>query len=130
MCATGSAVVTLNAVVRALGPDPPARPRAVPGQGRAPPPAVASGDVLRIEAITSSGLMVRRLLETDPATGQRRFTDRALCHAGYQTCDLLWDRPGPAGDADAEIAPGVIGRRDDRPALAESAGLCSWSWPR
>ena len=52
--------------------------------------ALANGDILRIEAITSSGLMVRRLLEADPATGQRRFTDRAFRYAGYQTCDLAY----------------------------------------
>jgi TrwC relaxase/AAA domain len=52
--------------------------------------ALANGDVLRIEAITGSGLMVRRLLEPDPATGQRRFTDRAFSYAGYQTCDLAY----------------------------------------
>ena len=52
--------------------------------------ALANGDVLRIEAITGSGLMVRRQLEADPATGRRRFTDRAFCYAGYQTCDLAY----------------------------------------
>ena len=52
--------------------------------------ALANGDILRIEAITSSGMMVRRQLEADPATGQRRFTDRAFCYAGYQTCDLAY----------------------------------------
>ena len=52
--------------------------------------ALANGDVLRIEAITGSGLMVRRLLEADPATGRRRFTDRAFCYAGYQTSDLAY----------------------------------------
>ena len=52
--------------------------------------ALANGDVLRIEAITSSGLMVRRLLEADPATGQRRYTDRAFCYAGYWTCHLAY----------------------------------------
>ena len=52
--------------------------------------ALANGDILRIEAITSSGLMVRRLLEADPATGQRRFTDRAFCYADYQTSDLAY----------------------------------------
>ena len=52
--------------------------------------ALANGDVLRIEAITSRGLMVRRLLEADPATGQRRFTDHAFLYAGYQTCDLAY----------------------------------------
>ena len=51
---------------------------------------LANGDILRIEAITGSGLMVRRLLEADPATGQRRFTDRAFCYAGYQSCDLAY----------------------------------------
>ena len=40
--------------------------------------ALANGDVLRIEAITRRGIMVRRLLDPDPATGQRRFTDRAF----------------------------------------------------
>ena len=34
--------------------------------------------------------MVRRLLEADPATGQRRFTDQAFLYAGYQTCDLAY----------------------------------------
>ena len=52
--------------------------------------ALANGDVLRIEAITSSGLMVRRLLEADPGTGQRRFTERAFCYAGYQSSDLAY----------------------------------------
>jgi AAA domain/TrwC relaxase len=55
-----------------------------PGRG------LANGDILRIEAITSGGLVVRRLLEPDPATGQRRFTDRAFTYTGYQTCDLAY----------------------------------------
>ena len=52
--------------------------------------ALANGDILRIEAITGSGLMVRRQLEADPATGQRRFTERAFRYAGYQTSDLAY----------------------------------------
>src|SRR6185437_1980091 len=52
--------------------------------------ALANGDVLRIEAVTGSGLMVRRLLGADPATGQRRFTERAFCYAGYQSSDLAY----------------------------------------
>lgn len=32
--------------------------------------ALANGDVLRIEAIIDNGVMVRRLLDSDPATGQ------------------------------------------------------------
>ena len=43
---------------------------------------LANGDVLRIEAVTNAGLMVRRLLGADPATGQRRFTERTFCYAG------------------------------------------------
>ena len=39
---------------------------------------LANGDLLRIEAVTAGGLVVRRALDADPATGQRRWTDRAL----------------------------------------------------
>jgi TrwC relaxase/AAA domain len=52
--------------------------------------AVANGDVLRIEAITRRGIMVRRMLDPDPATGQRRFTDRAFRYTGYQSSDLAY----------------------------------------
>ena len=34
--------------------------------------------------------MVRRLLDPDPATGQRRFTDRAFRYDGYQSADLAY----------------------------------------
>ncbi len=34
--------------------------------------------------------MVRRLLDPDPATGQRRFTDRAFRYVGFQSCDLAY----------------------------------------
>jgi hypothetical protein len=52
--------------------------------------ALANGDVLRIEAITAGGVMVRRRLGPDRATGQRRFTDRAFCYPGYQSADLAY----------------------------------------
>jgi conjugative relaxase-like TrwC/TraI family protein len=51
---------------------------------------LANGDILRIEAITGHGIMVRRLLDPDRATGQRRFTERAFRYDGYQTCDLAY----------------------------------------
>ena len=51
---------------------------------------LANGDILRIEAITSRGVMVRRLLEPDRATGQRRFTDRAFFYVGYRWSDLAY----------------------------------------
>ena len=34
--------------------------------------------------------MVRRLLDPDPATGQRRFTDRSFRYTGYQSSDLAY----------------------------------------
>ena len=34
--------------------------------------------------------MVRRLLDPDPATGQRRFTDQAFRYTGYQSADLAY----------------------------------------
>ena len=52
--------------------------------------ALANGDILRIEAITRRGIMVRRLLDPDQATGQRRFTDRAFRYTGYQSADLAY----------------------------------------
>ena len=48
--------------------------------------SLANGDILRIEAIASGGVMVRRVLDPDSATGQRRFTDQAFCYRGYRSC--------------------------------------------
>ena len=52
--------------------------------------ALANGDILRIEAITGPGVMVRRLIDPDTATGQRRFTTQAFPYPGYQSCDLAY----------------------------------------
>ncbi len=52
--------------------------------------ALANGDILRIEAITSQGVMVRRLVGPDRATGQRRFTGRSFRFPGYQSADLAY----------------------------------------
>jgi conjugative relaxase-like TrwC/TraI family protein len=51
---------------------------------------LANGDILRIEAITPRGIMVRRLLDPDPATGQRRFTGQAFRYTAYQSSDLAY----------------------------------------
>jgi hypothetical protein len=59
-------------------------------QAREPGRGLANGDILRIEAITPAGIHVRRMLDPDPATGERRFTDRAFCYRGYQSCDLAY----------------------------------------
>ncbi len=55
-----------------------------------PGQALANGDVLRIEAVTRRGIMVRRMLDPDPAIGQRRFTDRAFRYDGYRSADLAY----------------------------------------
>jgi hypothetical protein len=49
---------------------------------------LANGDLLRIEAITPDGLLVRRALDTDPQTGQRRWTDRQFLYAHYKEAEL------------------------------------------
>ena len=45
---------------------------------------LANGDLLRIDAITPDGLIVRRALDADPRTGQRRWTDRRFLFADYK----------------------------------------------
>ncbi|HEX3965126.1 MAG TPA: AAA family ATPase [Trebonia sp.] len=49
---------------------------------------LANGDLLRIEAITPDGLLVRRALGADPQTGQRRWTDHRFLFAGYHNAEL------------------------------------------
>ena len=49
---------------------------------------LANGDLLRIEAITSGGLLVRRALDADHKTGQRRWTDRQFLYADYKDAEL------------------------------------------
>jgi conjugative relaxase-like TrwC/TraI family protein len=49
---------------------------------------LANGDLLRIEAVTAGGLVVRRALDADPATGQRRWTDRTFLYSDYGDSEL------------------------------------------
>ena len=49
---------------------------------------LANGDLLRIDAITRDGLLVRRALDADPATGQRRWTDRHFVFKNYKDAEL------------------------------------------
>jgi ATP-dependent exoDNAse (exonuclease V) alpha subunit len=49
---------------------------------------LANGDLLRVEAITPDGLIVRRALDADPRTGQRRWTDRHFLFNLYQEAEL------------------------------------------
>jgi hypothetical protein len=50
--------------------------------------ALANGDLLRIDAVTWDGLLVRRALDADPRTGQRRWTERPFLYAGYHDAEL------------------------------------------
>ena len=49
---------------------------------------LANGDLLRIEAITPDGLIVRRALDADPITGQRRWTDRHFVFKNHNDAEL------------------------------------------
>jgi len=57
-------------------------------QAGEPGRALANGDLLRIEAVTPQGLVVRRALDADPATGQRRWTDQHFLFANYKNSEL------------------------------------------
>ena len=57
-------------------------------QAGEPGRSLANGDLLRIEAITRKGLLVRRALDADPRTGQRRWTDRPFLYASYEDAEL------------------------------------------
>ena len=49
---------------------------------------LANGDLLRIDAVTRDGLIVRRALDADPGTGRRRWTDRHFVFNFYQDAEL------------------------------------------
>jgi hypothetical protein len=49
---------------------------------------LANGDLLRVEAVTPGGLLVRRALDADRETGRRRWTDRQFLYANYQDAEL------------------------------------------
>ena len=49
---------------------------------------LANGDLLCIEAVTASGLIVRRALDADPQTGQRRWTDRTFLYQHFGEAEL------------------------------------------
>ena len=55
-----------------------------PTEAGEPGRTLANGDLLRLEAITRNGLLVRRALDPDPRTGQRRWTDRHFLYADYR----------------------------------------------
>ena len=62
---------------------------------REPGRTLANGDLLRIEQVTAAGLIVRRALDADPATGQRQWTDRTFLYQhfsdGFCCCSTTMD---------------------------------------
>src|SRR4029077_20875015 len=77
-----------------------------------------NGDILRIEAITPGLIQVRRLLEPDFASGQRRFTERAFTYRGYRTCDLAYAVSGHSAQG-GTVHTGItlVTGSEDRPWL-------------
>lgn len=52
---------------------------------------LANGDAMRIESIADDGsIWVRRALDCEPETGERRFTGRAFTYRGYETAELAY----------------------------------------
>ena len=49
---------------------------------------LANGDLLRIEQATPRGLIVRRALDADSATGQRQWTDRTFLYQHFSDAEL------------------------------------------
>ena len=77
--------------------------------------SLANGDVLRIEAITRCGLMVRRRLDPDRATGQRRFTSQTFRYDGYQSADLAYAITGhSAQGATVHTGIALVAGSEDR----------------
>ena len=77
---------------------------------------LANGDLLRIEAITRQGLIVRRALAADPDTGQRRWTDQRFLFADYKNSELgyaVTDHVAQSRTVSAGLA--VITGTEDRP---------------
>jgi AAA domain len=57
-------------------------------QAGEPGRTLSNGDLLRIDAITGAGLVVRRALDADPQTGQRRWTDRTFLSQDFRAAEL------------------------------------------
>src|SRR5208282_2333951 len=77
---------------------------------------LANGDLLRIEAVTPGGLIVRRALGADPQTGQRRWTDQQFLYANYADAELgyaVTDHVAQGRTVHTGIA--VITGTEDRP---------------
>ncbi len=76
---------------------------------------LANGDLLRIEQVTPGGLVVRRALDADPGTGQRRWTERNFSYSHFSDAELgyaVTDHAAQGRTVTAGLA--VIGGTEDR----------------
>jgi len=88
---------------------------------------LANGDLLRIEAITPGGLLVRRALDADPQSGRRRWTDRQFLFANFEDAELgyaVTDHAAQGRTVSAGLAV-ITGSEDRQHAyVALSRGTC------
>ncbi len=85
-------------------------------QAGEPGRTLANGDLLRIDAVTGGGLIVRRALDADPSTGQRRWTDRTFLYQHFGDAELgyaVTDHVAQSRTVTAGLA--VIAGTEDRP---------------
>ena len=96
-------------------------------QAGEPGRTLANGDLLRIETVTPAGLIVRRALDADPATGQRQSTDRTFLYQhfgdaepGYAVTDHV--AQGRTVTAGLAVITGTEDRQHAYVALSRGAG--------
>jgi conjugative relaxase-like TrwC/TraI family protein len=68
-------------------------------QAGEPGRTLANGDLLRIDAVTGAGPVVRRALDADPHTGQRRWTRQQFLYPGYTSAELGYAVTGHAAQS-------------------------------
>ncbi len=77
---------------------------------------LANGDLLRVEAITRCGLVVRRSLGADPDNGRPRWTERTFVYGDFADCELgyaVTDHVAQSRTVDTGLA--LITGTEDRP---------------
>jgi hypothetical protein len=76
---------------------------------------LANMHVLRVEAITSQGPVVRRMLEADPQTQAPRWTEETFLFPGYKTAELAYAVTEHAAQGRTIAATRtIVSRGDDR----------------
>ena len=84
-------------------------------QAGEPGRTLANGDLLRIEAVTGAGLIVRRALDADPRTRQRRWTGQHFLYANFGAAELGYaDTDHVAQGRTVTVGLAVITGAEDR----------------